>query len=190
MLFVEEYMKDQSGIQALYRAGFCPYSAEDAAVDAETLLTTPAIANEIRFRLEKRVKLAEVSKDRVKLELARIAFSDPRDYFEKVQVQGEDGKMVTVDVMKDMTQIPEDAARSIDSFDFSGLKRTIKRLDKLRALELIARMSGWLSPEEIRKSNTGQNDEQYTDRELAEMERIVREQRNNTREGVEPDDVL
>ena len=74
--FVQEYLKDLNGTQAVIRSG---YSETGAAVTANRLLTNPnimALVEKGRLSIAKR---NDVTVDRIVQEYARIAFADIRD---------------------------------------------------------------------------------------------------------------
>ena len=73
--FAAEYSKDLNATQAAIRAGYSPQSARTQAAD---LLTNPNIASAIAEAQAARSRRTEVTADRVVLELARVAFGDPR----------------------------------------------------------------------------------------------------------------
>jgi phage terminase small subunit len=73
--FVAEYLVDLNATQAAVRAG---YSARTARTQAADLLTNPNIAAAIVEAQAARSRRTEVTADRVVLELARVAFGDPR----------------------------------------------------------------------------------------------------------------
>src|SRR3954466_14333647 len=73
--FVAEYLVDLNATQAAIRAGYSPASARTQAAD---LLTNPNISAAIAEAQAARSRRTEVTADRVVLELARVAFGDPR----------------------------------------------------------------------------------------------------------------
>ena len=73
--FVAEYLVDLNATQAAIRAGYCARTAYSAA---ERLLTNAEIAAAIAEAQAARSRRTEVTADRVVLELARVAFGDPR----------------------------------------------------------------------------------------------------------------
>ena len=69
--FVNEYLIDLNGTQAVIRAGYRTRSPE---VHASRLLTRPLVAKAITAAQAARAKRTEITADRVIHELARIAF--------------------------------------------------------------------------------------------------------------------
>ena len=76
--FADEYLVDLNGTQAARRAG---YKKKTAGSQANRLLKNQHIDAYIKAALEKRTNKLELTAERVLLELARIAFFDPRRLF-------------------------------------------------------------------------------------------------------------
>ena len=76
--FVEEYLIDLNATAAARRAG---YSEKTADRIGPELLGKTCVSNAIEAAQKKRSARTEVTQDRVILELARIAFLDPRKVF-------------------------------------------------------------------------------------------------------------
>ena len=77
--FVEEYLIDLNATQAAIRAG---YSEKTARSQAQRLLTNVDIIEAIEKAKAERSRRTEITQDRVLLELAKIAFSDMREFTE------------------------------------------------------------------------------------------------------------
>ncbi len=75
--FVEEYLVDLNATQAAIRAG---YSEKTAAVIGCQNLIKLNIAEAIQAGADNRSRRLEISQDRVVLELAKLAFSDLREF--------------------------------------------------------------------------------------------------------------
>ena len=71
--FVDEYLITGSGREAALRAGYSPHSAKDIAVYLRKL---PHVAQAIHLRRAAAGRRTQVARDRVLMELARVAFSD------------------------------------------------------------------------------------------------------------------
>jgi phage terminase small subunit len=108
-VFVDEYIIDFNGTQAAIRAG---YSQKTANEQAARLLADVSIQAAIAERINDRSKRTEITQDRVLLEIARLAFNDPRKAFD------EDGNLLPV------KQWPDDVAAAI-----SSIKVTEQRID-------------------------------------------------------------
>lgn len=128
--FVEEYLVDLNATQAAIRAG---YSEKSAARISVELLNKTQVRKSIEKAQAKRAERTEVTADRVVTELAKIAFADPRDLME----WGPDGL-----VLKDCRTIPDAAAAAVSEVSESKDGIKLKKLDKLKALELLGRHLG------------------------------------------------
>lgn len=73
--FVEEYLVDLNATKAAERAG---YSARTANEQGARLLAKASVAEAIQAAKLARSQRVEITQDRVLMELARIAFFDPR----------------------------------------------------------------------------------------------------------------
>jgi len=71
--FVDEYLITGSGREAAIRAGYSPHSATDIAVYLKKL---PHVSQAIHLRRAAAGRRTQVARDRVLMELARVAFSD------------------------------------------------------------------------------------------------------------------
>lgn len=143
--FCNEYIIDFNGTQAAIRAG---YSTKTARSIAQENLTKPDIQQKISELIELRSKRTEVVQDRVLLEVARIAFNDPRKIFD---IKGN---------LLPVNNWPDEIASAISSIkltevkDFdkdSNVETTIKEIkfwDKGRQLELAAKHLGMLAEKE------------------------------------------
>ena len=135
--FVKEFLKDRNASRAAIAAG---YSKKTAGAAASRLLKDVKIAAAIDRANERFNRNSDLTVERIKQELARLAFYDPRDFY------NEDG------TLKSISELDDDAARMIAGFDCvelfegSGDERSqvgvIKKFkfpDKTRALELAMR---------------------------------------------------
>lgn len=77
-VFIREYLKDGNGARSAVAAG---YSANGAKVTAHRLLTNANVRSELAKVNEKINDKLEVSVERVRHELARLAFLDPRSFY-------------------------------------------------------------------------------------------------------------
>ena len=135
--FVEEYLLDLNGTQAAIRAG---YSAKTANVHASRLLTNASIQKRIAEQQHKRSSRLGITQDRVLLEIARLAFSDPRKAFDK------NNNLLNVH------DWPDEVAASISSIKVNEIKnqdgeiitttKEVKFWDKSKNLDMAARHLG------------------------------------------------
>ena len=138
--FVDEYLIDLNAAKAAVRAG---YSERSARSIGQENLTKPDIHNAIQEKLASRSKRTEISQDRVLLEIARLAFNDPRRAYDA------DGNLLPV---KDW---PDEVAAAIKSLKVTELKdadglvigvtNEVAFWDKNKPLELAARHLGLLN---------------------------------------------
>jgi phage terminase small subunit len=104
--FVQEYLITLNASEAARRAG---YSAKTAHVIGQENLRKPAIQAALRYANEERQRNVQVTPERTLLEIARIAFSDPRKLFD------ESGQM------KEPNEWDDDTAAAIASFEVEEL---------------------------------------------------------------------
>lgn len=100
--FCREYVIDGNATQAYIRAG---YSAKGAGQSAERLLRNAEIAARVAELQAKVADKLEITAERVLREVARLAFSDPRKFFNP------DGSL------KPITELDDDTAAALASFE-------------------------------------------------------------------------
>lgn len=135
--FVKEFLIDQNATRAAIAAG---YSERSAKVTGCRLLTDANVRSQIETGNNKVNGKLDLTVERIREEIARLAYYDPRDFW------NEDG------TAKPIHEIHEDARRAIAGFEVaelfegSGDKRNLagyvkkfKLSDKRGALELAAR---------------------------------------------------
>lgn len=137
-LFCREYVVDRNGKRAAIAAG---YSARTAAQKASTMLNEPAVQERIRQLTKRQLDKADITAERVMLELARLAFADIRKLYD------DQGTLIPVD------QLDDDTAATIAGLEVEiktergageaseVITRTakIRRSDKVAALGVLAR---------------------------------------------------
>jgi phage terminase small subunit len=134
--FIEEYLIDLNASQAGLRAG---YKSESIGRQQLTKTNVQEAIQKARKRLMKRT---EVTQDRIITELARLAFMDPRQFFD------EHG------TLKEIHTLPEEAAAVIAGMDISTdfigkgddptfiITKKIKLTRKEKALEMLCKYLG------------------------------------------------
>lgn len=129
--FAAEYLKDLNATRAAIRAG---YSAKTASSIGARLLADAGVARAVEEGMAARARRTEIDADRVVLELARIAFADPRD----LMAWGPDGV-----ALKDSASLTEEQAAGVaEVAEGSGGTLRLKKHDKVRALELLGKHLG------------------------------------------------
>ncbi len=129
--FAAEYLKDLNATRAAIRAG---YSAKTASSIGARLLADAGVARAVEAGMAARARRTEIDADRVVLELARIAFADPRDLME----WGPDG----LELKESSSLTEEQAAGVAEVAEGSGGTLRLKKHDKVRALELLGKHLG------------------------------------------------
>jgi len=140
--FVENYLIDLNATQAAIRAG---YSAKTAYSIGEENLRKPEIQGVIEQAKKEREQRTEITADRVLKELAKIAFTDIKDFMEfgpeeATVIDNESGepvKLIRAAVqVKPSSQVDGSVLAEV-SQTRDGIK--VKPHDKMKALELIGR---------------------------------------------------
>lgn len=137
--FVDEYLIDLNATQAAIRAGYSVKTAKDIACEN---LAKPNIAAAIQAAREKTAAKLEVTRERVLAEYAKMAFLDPRQFY------NDDGSI------KSVPDMGADAAAALVGFEVDEIRidpdgpvightKKIKWSDKRAALDSINRMMGW-----------------------------------------------
>jgi len=134
--FAEEYLIDFNATQAAIRAG---YSKKTAYAQAHQLLKKLEIREFLAIKRAAQSKVADVSATDVLIALKRIGFGDIRGLFH------EDG------TLKSIHELSDETASCVAGFEIAHSIRSgrehvtkVKRLDSLRALELLAKHFGIL----------------------------------------------
>jgi len=145
--FALEYVKDGNAKQAAVRAG---YSEATAAEIGSKLLTKHHVLAAVSAGLKRHLGNLDLSVERIIQEAARVGISDIRELFDPKTQR-----------MLSPAQMPENIVRAIGSVKVTETVTTskddeetvvsttteIKLWDKLRGLELIAKLKGLLKPE-------------------------------------------
>lgn len=129
--FVYEYQIDQNGTQAAIRAGYSPHTAQE---QASRLLKNPLVKRMIETAEQARLKRLEITADRIRNELAKVAFANMADF---VSWGPKSIKL------KDSVKLSrEDTAAVAEVYQKSGKvnEKGIKLHGKVQALELLAKL--------------------------------------------------
>jgi phage terminase small subunit len=130
--FIAEYLRDFNATQAAIRAG---YSEKTARSIGSALLTNPDIAAAVEAKQQEQLDEIEASEERIILELARCAFAAPGLKPVDDWTPAELATIVGAEyIIKN--------AKAGDGVTDTVLK--VRRADKVRSLELLARIRGML----------------------------------------------
>jgi phage terminase small subunit len=146
-LFVTEYVKDFNGKQAAIRAGYSPRSAEQQAsrlLRSAKVVTLLAPFNRAQEAAEASVvKAMELTVDRTRREIARIAYFDPRKMF------AADGRPLGIHELDDDTAAVIAGLEVVEAYEGTGPDRVMvghikkwKLADKNSALDKAAKILG------------------------------------------------
>lgn len=131
--FITEYLIDLNATQAAIRAG---YSKTYATTHVYKLLDSPDVKAEIDRQIAERSRRTGITQDRVLLEIARLAFNDPRKAFD------DKGNLLDIKLWPDEVAAAISAIKiteqRIDDETVTQLKE-IKFWDKGKQLELAGR---------------------------------------------------
>lgn len=130
--FAEEYAVDCNGAQAAIRAG---YSAKNAKRIAWQLLQNPEVAEHAKECQKRAAELAGITALGLARELKRIAFADITEFVEFAP-----GKMT----LRDSSKVD---GRAIAEVQETEKGQKLKLHDKLKAIDMLARMIGLYAPE-------------------------------------------
>lgn len=136
-MFVAEYLVDLNATRAAISAG---YAAKNADTQGARLLVNVKVASAIAVKQGKRLQKLEISADRVLQELAKLAFYDPRKFFNP------DGSA------KQINELDDDTAMALAGMDVAemfegqgyqkhayGLMKKFKLVDKGQNLERLGK---------------------------------------------------
>jgi phage terminase small subunit len=143
--FAEEYVKDFNATQAAARAG---YSKKSAEWIGPQLLQKPHVAEKVEELRAAQTERAGSDADRIKAALRAIAYSDQRKY----QRWGPTG----VEILESSGLTDEEAvavAEVSQTITEAGGSIRMRQHDKLRAIELLAKMEGLL-PNKVEVTTT------------------------------------
>lgn len=146
-LFVAEYVKDFNGRQAAIRAGYSPKTADQQASRLlRSVKVKQALAPQQAARVAERaeaINRMELSVERTRLEIARLAYFDPRKAWEK------DGSPIPLHKLDDDTAAAIAGFEVLEQFEGTGEERRLvghlkkyKVADKNAALEKASKILG------------------------------------------------
>jgi phage terminase small subunit len=154
--FAHEYLKDFDAGKAYTRAG---YKADPRTCrsNASSVLKNHKVAMRIAALVEERSRRTEVTADRVVLELARIGFSDLRNYMH----WNEHGAVwhPSNELSDEAAPVVQEILETERELDDGGVYRTkrFKLYDKMAALKELAKHTGVGSANDQSKLNVNVN---------------------------------
>ena len=131
--FIDEYLIDLNATQAAIRAGYSEKTAQQAG---SRLLLNVVVSEEIKRRTQSVTEKAGLTQERVLLEIARLAFNDPRKVF------NEHGDIKPIEEWEDEVAACISSVETTTTTDKNGntdFTRKIKFWDKGKQLELAGR---------------------------------------------------
>lgn len=134
-LFIQYYLEDLNATQAAIRAG---YSKPSACSIAEENLRKPEISERIKQELDRLKKKSQVTKEAMIEELRRIAFGNMGNLakWNESGVRYKSSDELTPEAMSTVLSVEEETNQH-------GGKLKIKQHDKMRAMELLAKLHGY-----------------------------------------------
>ena len=145
--FCEEYVVDLNGKQAAIRAG---YKDSCAVMSAMENLRNPALQEILQNLKDERSRRTEVTADRVLLEIARLAFNDPRKVFNP-----------DTEEALPVSKWPDEVAAAIASIKITEQKseddvivvvKEVKFWDKNKSLDMAAKHLGMYEADNKQKT--------------------------------------
>lgn len=130
MAFVREYLLDFNATQAALRAG---YSKNGIRTTASDLLANTNIKTAIENKIIQQEEGLTVTRDKVVQEIARLAFSDPRQFAEWNE------KGLT---LKNSSELGPNESACVESVSETKQGTSIRFHNKVKALELLAKHLG------------------------------------------------
>jgi len=147
--FCEEYLIDLNGKQAGIRAGYSPKTAEQQASRMLSNVKVQTYLQELRKSVSKKL---EISREMVVSELAKIGFSDIREFY------NEDGTLKNIKDLSDSAAAALSGVEVDELWEYDpeedqkvpiGVTKKIKRWDKVAALANICKILGFYAPEKV-----------------------------------------
>jgi phage terminase small subunit len=145
--FCDEWLIDMNATQAAIRAG---YSKKTANEQGARLLANVSVKDYIKKKQSKLADKIEITQERILQELAKIALSDIREFYNP------DGSL------KNISELSDAAAAALSGIEVDelfegfgderrqvGYTKKIKRWDKVAAIANISKMMGWNAPDKV-----------------------------------------
>ena len=154
--FCHEYVVDFNAKQAAIRSGYSKRTAESMG---SRLLSNAKVAKRIEELKVPRRNAPKDLRERILLELETIAFTNPDEFFEEVEVIDEEtGQVRYVQRQIKAKILDSPNIGAISSFEPGAYGTKIKMNDKKGALEMLARHVGLFNADTSQKPETNQFD--------------------------------
>jgi len=152
--FVQEYLIDLNATQAAIRAG---YSEATAHVQGPRLLGHAGVKAAIAEAMAQRSERTEITMDMVVKELAKIAFTDMRQYVVWGEREAEDGGKKELEMrLIHSSELPPELTAAVSEVKLTKDGLSFKLHDKKGSLELLGRhLGGFKEVKEITGKNGG-----------------------------------
>lgn len=168
--FVREYWKDCNATAAYVRT-HPGVDRNTAKVKASRLLALPYVRDKIAKMREERIHLDDVTHERIRLELARVALADPRKLVKRQEARLPTGEIVPYDAQVPLSEMDDDTAAAVQEVSTTPTGTRVKLHNKMSALELLGKMTGALPLNTGRHSVPGQA--HATDHDAASEDEIM-----------------
>ena len=185
--FITKYVETMKLSQA-YKDAFLVEDTAHARRAAKELLAIAVVRNEIDRRIHNKQVIAEITAERINIELAKMAFADPRKLFKTVIETDQNGDTKAVSVLRQAHELDDDIAAAITGVNMTQTgKISMKMIDKRAALMDLAKINGLLVDKKEIKHTLVQTDD-LTPEELDEIEALERGIADGGVIDVTPDD--
>jgi len=145
--FVHEFLTDFNAMGAARRAGYAENAAKQTGY---RLLNEPNINRIIKREREQMVKKYQVSRETIVTELCKIAFTDPRNFFDEFGNMKEMHELDDITVGSIMSiEVEELFTGSGDNRVKIGMTKKLNRWDKIKALDVLCKVFGYYAPVKI-----------------------------------------
>jgi phage terminase small subunit len=165
--FVREYLVDLNATRAAIRAGYSENSARQ--IGSETL-SKPDIQEAIQAAISERSVRTQITQDRVIFELARVAFSNMKQFAtwgpSGVELNHSDG------LSDGDGACVAEVSESVSEY---GGSRKFKLYDKIKALELLGKHLGMFKESDSSAVNINQSQVSMATDQLLDLIRKARE---------------
>lgn len=150
--FVEIYLTDFKSREAAIAAG---YSVKSSSSIGSQLLTRPQVQEYMQMRQKQLATRADIQREKIIAELVKVAFSDPRKFFD------EHGNLLEIPELDDVTagaissiEVEELYAGTGQNRLKIGVIKKLKQWDKLKAIDILNQMLGFYAPIKVDASST------------------------------------